>query len=353
MKTSYAQDNALVRSAMSWGVLAAIVAGLIVVPHLVNDFLLTQLTFTLIFCIAGLGLQLLLGYTGQASLGHAAFMGIGAYATAYLEKVGMDGTLAIVGAAVIATSIGAVVALPAMRLRGLYLVVATIAFGFIVEEVAARWTSVTGGNDGATLRMLTLMGRQLDKPWHVFYVCSAMTLASFWLARNILRAPLGRAMTAVRDSEVAAQSMGVSVKRTKAIAFALSGMLVGISGSLYAHALSFVSPEQFTITLSLDLVVLVMVGGMASLRGVVFGALFVVMLPEAIRAVMELFYPGRGEIQGVRPFVSGAILVAVMLFEQRGIEGLWRTLLEFVRAFPFYRLGMLRKQRSYLRSERW
>ncbi|MDB6000915.1 MAG: branched-chain amino acid transporter permease, partial [Rhizobacter sp.] len=242
---------------------------------------------------------------------------------------------------------------PTLRMSGLYLVVATIAFSQIVEEAAARWESVTGGNSGLTVSALKLAGAGFATPQRLFYVCVALAFAAWWLARNVMRTPIGRAMTAVRDSEIAARCMGISVARTKAVAFGLSALCCGVAGALYGQALGYISPEQFTIQLSLDLLMMVLVGGLASLPGVLFGALFIVMLPEAIRAVTSLLFPGTGEVQGMRPLTSGAILIAVMMFEQRGLYGLWLRLRTWVAAVPLYRRGSLSAQRGLIRSERW
>ena len=354
MKLSFAEDTALwPRTAAARIALALFALAVAAAPALLNGYLLSQVLFVAVLFIAGLGLQILLGFTGQVSLGHAAFLAIGAYASSWLAARGVDGLIAIPLAGLMAGAVGVLVSIPTLRMSGLYLVVATIAFGHIVEEVAARWSSVTGGNTGLTVPSLHLAGINFASPQRLYYVCVAFAVFAWWIGRNLLRTPLGRAMTAVRDSEVAARCMGVSVARTKAAAFGLSTFLCGVAGALYGHALGFISPEQFTIVLSLDLLILVLVGGLASLLGVLLGAIFIVMLPEAIRVITGLLMPGTGEVQGVRPLTSGAILIAVMMFEQRGLYGLWLRLRTWVAAAPLYRRGSLRAQRGLIRSERW
>lgn len=354
MKTSFAQDIALFPVGRIARLLLLVAAALLIcAPLLVNAFLLSQLIFVLIYVVAGIGMQVLFGFAGQVSLGHAAFLAIGAYAATWLQARGVDGVAAFAVASILAGIVGLVIALPALRMSGLYLVIATLAFAFIVEEVATRWSSVTGGNNGVSVPSVRLFGLPASKPEQLFYACLVVAAAAMWLGKNVLRTGLGRAMLAVRDSEVAAQCMGVPVARTKALAFAISAALCGMAGALYANAIGYITPDQFTVTVSLDLIILVLLGGLASLRGVVFGAIFLVMLPQLIRAITGVLVPGTGEIPGVRPLASGGILILVMLFEQGGLEGLWSRISRYATTVPLYRKGTLGRQRGIIRSERW
>lgn len=312
--------------AFCWPQLAAIALLVVVgmfVPRLFGDFIVNQLTFVCIYAIAGIGLQLLSGFTGQISIGHAAFMAIGAYGCVYLETLGLSFLPAAFAALIVATLVGIIIARPASRMTDVYLLTATIAFGFIVEEVVARWTAVTGGNGGQLVGALKLFGWQISRPSELYMLAVVLAGMSFWIAVNVLNGPLGRAMMAVRDSEIAAQSMGVDAGRTKTIAFALSAAFCALAGSVYAHVIGYISPDQFTIMLSLDLTVMLLIGGANSLLGVLFGAVFLVMLPEALRFAFGWFSGGTGEIAGVRPIVEGIILIAIMRFEPWGLAALY------------------------------
>jgi branched-chain amino acid transport system permease protein len=301
-------------------------AALLVLPLFAGDYLVTQLNFVLIYAIAGIGLQLLMGYTGQISLAHAAFLAIGAYACGYAELHGVTFALAALIAIVVATAIGVVAARPALRVSGNSLMVATIAVSFIIQEIATRWTAVTGGNGGMSLSPIRAFGMLLLEPLQLYYLYLPLLLVGLWIAANALRSPLGRAMMAVRDSEVAARSIGVDIARTKTIAFGLSAAYGGLAGALYAHQITYISPEQFGLDLSLELTIMLMVGGVGSLPGVILGAIFTVMLPEALGFVFQLFGSSGSGPTGVRPIVEGGILILIMLFEPFGIYGIWQRL---------------------------
>lgn len=352
LRTSYDQDVRLFREGAPqylWYV--ALLAALLVAPAILPVYLVSLATFVFIYAIAAVGLQVLLGFCGQVSLGHAALMAIGAYACTFLERRGVPFPLALPAAAGIAGAAGALLFLPVLRLRGLYLAVATMSLGFIVEEVAARWTSVTGGNAGLTVPPARLLGLDLSGDRTFYYVCLLFALLALALAANVARAPIGRAMAGVRDSLIAAQSMGVNVAGTKTVAFVLSAMLAGLAGGLYAHKLSYISPEQFTLAVSIELLIMVLIGGLASLRGAVLGAAFIVLVPELLHE-FEGLIPG-GSQPALRPMAFGLLLVFVMLFEPRGLNGLVEKAVGYFRLMPLYRKGMFRRQRAFAKSERW
>jgi len=304
-----------------WLGMVALIA-LAVLPWLHSGYWLSQLTFVAIYAIAGFGLQILLGFAGQVSLGQAAFLASGAYACAYVERIGLGAPLGFLAAIAVATALGLLVALPALRMSGLYLAIATMSFGFIVEEVASRWTSVTGGNAGITVPAIRIGSMSLGQPWQIYYLSWAFFLVVFLLSANLLRTPAGRAMVAIRDSEIAARSSGIRVSRIKGVAFGLSAAFAGLAGALYGHALGFISPDQFTIAMSLDLLVMILIGGLGTLRGVIFGSVFLVVSPELFQQLIGLFTAGNTEVAGLRPFLFGFSLIFVLLFQPNGIDAL-------------------------------
>src|ERR1700730_13044037 len=278
-KTDYDQDIRLFKHsgyAWSYGVLLVLV---FLAPLVLGSYLQSQLVFVFIYSIVGVGLLVLTGFTGQVSLGHAAFLAIGAYTCAYLQRIGMPFLVYLPLSGLIAGAVGALVGFPALRLSGIYLVIATIAFGFIVEEIAARWESVTNGNEGMRIKALDVFGFTLGRDGYGFYVvCLALLIAVMLGALNLLRSPTGRAFLAIRDSETAAKSMGVNLSAYKVMAFSISAAITGLAGCLYAHKLSFISPEMFTLLLSLEFIIVIIIGGASSLHGAVLGAIFVVMV---------------------------------------------------------------------------
>ncbi|MBC5786092.1 branched-chain amino acid ABC transporter permease [Ramlibacter sp. USB13] len=350
-KTDYAQDIRLAKHGghVFWyGLLLA----LLLLAPLLPEYLLSQLTFILIYGIVGLGLMLLAGFTGLFSIGHAAFFGVGAYAQAVLTGLGWHFPFALLVGAVLSAAVGVVVGLPALRVKGIYLGIATLSFGFIVEEVFARWESVTGGNAGKTVGSAKMFGWTADTGASFYYLCLALAVLATLGCLNLLRSPTGRAFVAIRDSEISAQSMGIHLARYKTLSFALSAALAGIGGALYAHQIRFLSPDQFNIIQSIDLLLMVVIGGLGSIHGAFLGAIFLIGLPQAISAVKDYLPESIGQAPGLKAVVYGAVLVAFVLFEPLGLYGRWLKVRTYLQLFPFYRKGLFKRQKSFQKSDR-
>jgi branched-chain amino acid transport system permease protein len=351
-RTDYAQDLALFahRAQASW--YAALGVALLVVPWLLSPYLVSQLTFVLIYSIVALGLMLLSGYTGQLSLGHAAFLAVGAYTEAVLAAKGWPFPLSLALAAMLAGVVGVIVGTPALRVKGIYLAIATMAFNIIVEEVLARWESVTGGGTGLQVGPLAMFGWKVSSEREMYCVALAVTALVTLGVVNLLRAPTGRAFVALRDSEISAASMGIHPARFKAVSFALSAAITGIAGALYAHQLRIVTPDQFTVLQSIEMLMMVVIGGLGSIHGAFFGAAFVIVLPQAIAVAKDYLPPAIGQATGLQPALFGLILVGFILFEPLGLYGRWVKTRTYFQLFPFYRRGMFRRQKAFMKSER-
>ena len=351
-KTHYRQDIKLIKHPLDVFWYGLLLLALCAVPFILSRFYVGELSFVFIYAIAGLGLMVLTGYTGQVSLGHAAFMAIGAYTEAYLLTQGWPLVLSLVASIIVSGTIGALVAIPALRLVGIYIAVATLAFSFIVEQVVTRWTVVTGGSRGMLVPDAQVLGLSLETPQRFYFLCLGVLILAMLAVMNLLRAPTGRAMLAVRDSEIAARSMGVDLARTKATAFAVSAGLTGLAGALMGHHTGYISPEAFHLTLSIQLLLLIVVGGMGSLHGVIFGALFVGFLPQGIAFLRDMLPTAVAQIPGLEPGVFGIILILFLMFEPMGLYGQWRKFRQFFGEFPLYRRATHKRQKSYLRTER-
>ena len=351
-KTRYEQDIVLAKHGGHVFWYSALLLVLVAAPWLFSEYWLAQLTFVMIYAIIGLGLMLLSGFTGQFSLGHAAFVGVGAYTQAALTNAGAPFVLALVAAAALAALVGVVVGLPALRLKGIYLGIATLAFGFIVEEVFARWERVTGGNAGIHLKAPDLFGWKLASGEAFYGLCLVLTVLATLAILNLLRSPTGRAFVAIRDSEVSAQSMGIHLTRYKTLSFAVSAALAGVGGALYAHKLQFISPDQFGILQSIDLILMVVIGGLGSVHGAFFGAIFLITMPQVIALGKDYLPDAIGQAPGLQSVVYGSVLIAFVLFEPLGIYGRWLKLRTWFQIFPFYRRGLFRRQKSFQKSER-
>src|SRR6186997_1284606 len=321
-KTDYNQDIRLFQHGgqIFWYGLLGVL--LLAAPFLVSGYVLSQLHFICIYAIVGLGLMLLVGYTGQISLGHAAFLATGAYTEALLQAAGMPFFVSLVSAALFSAAIGIIVGLPALRLKGIYLAIATFAFNVIVEEIITRWESVTGGNSGKMLKAIEMFGWRLSSPESFYYLCLALTVLSCLALVNLLRSPTGRAFVAIRDSEVSASCLGINLARYKTTSFALSAALTGVGGALYAHKVGFISPEQFTLIQSIELVTIVIIGRVGSLHGAVLGAAFIITLPQAI-SISKGWLPETITQVGLQSVVFGLIMVGFIIFEPYGLYGRW------------------------------
>jgi branched-chain amino acid transport system permease protein len=351
-KTDYNQDLKLARHGghLFWYGLLCVF--LVAAPLLVSEYLLAQLTFILIYGVVGLGLMLLSGFTGLFSIGHAAFFGVGAYAQAVLTNMGWPFPLALLVGAVLSAATGVIVGLPALRVKGIYLGIATLSFGFIVAEVFSRWESVTGGNAGKTVGSVKMFGWTADTGASFYFVCLVVAVLATLACLNLLRSPTGRAFVAIRDSEISAQSMGIHLARYKTLSFAISAALAGIGGGLYAHQIRFISPDQFDIIQSIDLLLMVVIGGLGSIHGAFLGAIFLIGLPQAIGAVKDFLPQAIGQTPGLKAVVYGAVLIAFVLFEPLGIYGRWLKVRTYLQLFPFYRKGLFKRQKSFLKSDR-
>ncbi|MCZ2104294.1 MAG: branched-chain amino acid ABC transporter permease [Comamonadaceae bacterium] len=351
-KTSYAQDIRLAKHGGHVFWYGLLVLALLAAPWGLPEYWLAQLTFVLIYGIAGLGLMLLAGFTGQFSLGHAAFLGVGAYTQALLTAAGWPFFLALACAGLLSAAVGIVVGLPALRVKGIYLAIATLAFGFIVEEIFARWESVTGGNKGVFLQPPQIMGYAFESSQAFYFLCLVIAVACTLAILNLLRAPTGRAFVAIRDSEISAQSMGIHLAYYKTLSFALSAALAGIAGALYAHKLQFITPEQFDIVQSIDLLLMIVIGGLGSVHGAFLGAMFLIFMPQLIGLGKEWLPESLAQSPGLQTFVYGAVLIAFVMFEPLGIYGRWLKVRAWLQLFPFYRRGMFKRQKSFQKSER-
>jgi branched-chain amino acid transport system permease protein len=319
-KTQYEQDIQLAKHGGHVFWYSLLVLCLLVAPWLIDEYWLAQLTFVLIYGIVGLGLMLLAGFTGLFSIGHAAFLGVGAYTQAVLTSI--------------------------------YLGIATLSFGFIVEEVFARWEKVTGGNAGIHIKAPDIFGLKVDTADGFYFLCLVLAVVSTLAILNLLRSPTGRAFVAIRDSEISAQSMGIQLAYYKTLSFALSAALAGIGGALYAHKLQFISPDQFNIIQSIDLLLMIVVGGLGSVHGAFLGAIFLIVMPQLIALSKDFLPVAIGQAPGLQSVVYGSVLIAFVLFEPMGLYGRWLKVRTYLQIFPFYRRGMFKRQKSFQKSDR-
>jgi branched-chain amino acid transport system permease protein len=248
--------------------------------------------------------------------------------------------------------VGIFIGLPALRLSGLYLAIATMGFGFIVEEILVRWESLTRGNMGMIVDPPSIGPLIFESETSYYYLTLVVLILTILAARNILRSPTGRAMIAIRDSEVAAQAMGISMAKYKTMAFAISAFFTGVAGSLYAHKLTFINPESFTILVSIEFLAMIIIGGLGSLHGAVFGAAFIIFLPQLIIMTRDYMPKYLADQTGLEPVLYGLMIILFILFEPMGIYGRWRKTRFYFEMFPLYKKDTFRREKKYLKAER-
>ena len=373
-KTSYGQDLGLFRDAIQRNWYLALVVVALIVPMVLRDYLV-DISLVFIYGLCGLALMVLAGYTGLVSLGHGAFLGIGAYAHVYFtQDLGLPWVVSVALAAVFTAASGVIVGLPALRMTGVYLTIATLAFALIIQEVFSQWDRVTGGLKGKAVDKAVIFGVSFANEVVFYFLCLVVLTGALGLTANLLRSPTGRAWVAIRDSEIAAQSMGVNLAVYKTMAFAYSAGLMGVAGALFAHKIGFLAPDIFSVLLSIQFLLMVVVGGLGSLHGAVLGAIFVAMLPVVISQLRDTVPVWGGQAvaivgaeasrtvfqalerfvkqPGLEPGVFGLILVFCILFEPLGLYGRWVKIKVYFSTFPLYKRATFRRQRAYMRSER-
>ncbi|WP_396668083.1 branched-chain amino acid ABC transporter permease [Microbacterium sp. R86528] len=359
--TSYAADQGLLNTPAKrfWTAVLLVIA--LAAPFMIAADLIYLLTLAVVYAIGGIGLNLLTGYAGQVSLGHAFFLGVGAYTAAVLGGApgtttwGLQLDLAIVlpAAAIVTGLIGAVVAPLATRVRGLYLAVLTLGLLILGEHLFKIMTSVTGGQGvgrgvaerqlfGVDLDATYALGPLLLTPAVSLYLLALVLLIVLGVAaRNLMRGRYGRAFAAVRDRDIAAEIMGVNLLRTKTLAFTLSSAYAGVSGALFSILVGRIAPEQWNLFLSIDFLAVVVIGGIATISGTIIGAAFVVLVPrllEELTSIIRWITVSGGGVVNVfqlQTIVFGVLIILFITLEPRGLFGLWIRVRNYFKAWPF------------------
>lgn len=307
--------------AAAWGLVAL---GLLVLPAFGSVFVIYMACLIAINVIATVGLNLTVGYTGLLSIGHSAFLGVGAYASALMWiHLGTPLAINIVVGAAMAFAVGLVFGLPALRIKGVYLAIATLAAQYSLYFIFQQWTPVTGGDRGLSLPKFDIFGLG-DTGF--YYAVAITTLITTFAARNLFRTRIGRSFIAVREKDYAAEVLGINVVHTKLIAFGIGAAYAGIAGALLAAFLRIVNPDQFTLNVSVFFLAAVVVGGRASIVGSILGAIFMTLMPEMLRFVLEHAAGSGADLAGLlsplREIVFGALIVGFLIFEPRGLSGI-------------------------------
>ncbi|MBN1613697.1 MAG: branched-chain amino acid ABC transporter permease [Deltaproteobacteria bacterium] len=312
------------------------------VPTLSSPYTLYVVNTVGITSIAAIGLNILVGYTGQISLGHGAFFGVGAYAAAILAtSANVPFLIAVPAAGLITAMVGMIFGIPSGRLKGLYLTIATLAGQFIIEYTIIHWESLTMGTRGITLPEASLLGIRVRGDLGFFYVIFILLIAMTWIAVNIMRTRYGRAFIAIRDNDRAAEGMGIPIFQYKLLSFGISSFYAGIAGAIWAYYMISVTAEPFNLMLSVEYIAMIIIGGLGNIPGAILGATFITLLNELLRwftgiLINTNLFAGLGlNMAPLREFVFGLTIVLFILFEPRGLAEIWRILRSSFRLWPF------------------
>jgi branched-chain amino acid transport system permease protein len=335
-KTSYRADAALHRLPTArYAMLAFLLVMFVAVPLFASAYQIYVIDTILIACIGALGLNLLTGYAGQISIGHGGFLGVGAFTSAILvTKAGVPFWLSVPAAGLVTAVVGLLFGIPSVRIKGLYLAIATLAAQVIIEWALSR-PAIAGTGSVAAPRPAVL---QDDRAY--YFVLLAVTVVAVVFAENVLRTRIGRALVAVRDQDIAASVIGVNVARYKLLAFGLSSFYAGIAGALLGHLSKAVNFEQFQVDLSIQYLAMIVIGGLGSIPGSIFGAAFITILPIVLRNLVDAMgslLPGNSAIlfSSAQFFLFGLVIVVFMIVEPQGLARIWRNIKDYFRLWPF------------------
>ena len=286
-RASYTHDEALLVTPAQRSWMVGFVLLLLIFPWIGGSYLTYLVCLTGIHVIAAMGLNIVTGYAGQISLGHAAFMGVGCYTVAALAKVDVPFYLALPLAGLVSALVGLIVGVPSLRIKGLYLAVATLAAQFILLFVFREWDSVTGGVRGVNIAPAEVGGWVMNTDREIYYLIMACALVMLLGARNLFRTHIGRSFIAIRDKDISAEVLGIDLFRGKLMAFALGSFYAGVAGGLMGYFYRAITPEHFTLALSVFYLAAIIVGGLGTVLGVILGAAFMTLVPEVLRGVVS------------------------------------------------------------------
>ena len=365
IKRSYYEDIALFSSKTIAFWSCALFAGLILLPFTVSGFTLSQINLIAIYIIVAVGLNILVGYTGQVSLGHAGFFAIGAYGTVLLFSAfswmpfsWMAFFPALLLAGIIAALFGFILGVPSLRLEGPYLAIATLGFGMAIVQIIGRFR-IFGGHNGLQVPELNIFKGLIASSGMVpsisipnvelYFIIMPITVFLTILARNIVKSRVGRAFIAIRDDDIAAQSMGVNLTYYKTLAFAVSAFYAGIAGGLFAFWIKFINPEPFSFIMSITFLAMIVVGGIGTMPGAVAGAIVISYMEQNLTrdAIVQVpllgdfviyisnMFMDVGGIANISFIVFGAIIILIVVFEPLGLYGFWIRIKKYWKTWPF------------------
>lgn len=339
-KQSYADDEGIFEGRREYIALVLFLLALAVVPFVTSGYWIYMVCLVAINVISATGLNILTGFTGLVSLGQAAFMALGAYTVAWLEiHTGVPFGLNLIAGGLVAAAFGLVVGLPSLRVKGLYLAIATIGAWVLVTFALNNGGSFTGGASGLSMPPADFFGILLDEPRELYWLILPVAVLAVFAANNLFRTRIGRAFIAIRDRDISAEVLGIRLLRYKLISFALSSFYAGLAGGLWAYFFRVVTPESFPLLMSIFFLAAIIVGGMGSILGSILGAVFMTMTPEVLKMGVNALSPFLENavelLSPVRTIVFGGLIVFFLLYEPLGLAEIWRRIRRAAELWPF------------------
>lgn len=343
-RSTYAADTTIFPTKTSRNMLILGIVLICFAPYVLNEYMLSLLIQIGIFGIAALGLNIVVGFTGQISIGHAAFFGFGAFTSAYVSsKLHVPVFFAIPLAGVVTALVGLIFGLPAARLKGLYLAIATLAAQFILIDFFNRAEWFTGGSVPAIAEPFSIFGKVIRGDRQYFYVVLAYVIVCFLLVTNLMRTRDGRALVAVRDHYLSAEIMGINLTKYRTLSFGLAAFFAGVGGALYAHYNQVVSNEGFGIDRSIIFLAMIIIGGVGSIMGTLMGTAFMVLLPESMEWVSAALSGSsidhalglKNNIAWLREIAIGMVIIIFLMWEPDGLAHRWRQIKAYWKLYPF------------------
>ncbi|MDD2922445.1 MAG: branched-chain amino acid ABC transporter permease [Anaerolineales bacterium] len=338
--SSYEKDMALRHTHAQKIRLVILIIALIAFPFFANRYYLTLANQVGIAVIGAIGLNILVGYTGQISLGQGGFMAVGAYAAGLLTvRLGMPWWASTLLACAVTALVGALFGIPSLRLKGLYLAIATLSAQVIILWVVTHWTGLTGGNDALVVPDPMLFGLKINSDFNFYWVVWGIAIIVTLLTVNLFRTRFGRAFIAIRDQDIAASVMGVDLFKYKLLAFAISSFWVGMAGALTAHYRNIVTWERFTVDVSVLYLAMIIIGGLGSVTGSYLGAMFMTLLPVLLTNLGRAMKGSFPVLETILPFIQqgafGLVIILFLIFEPEGLNKIWKNLKDYFRLWPF------------------
>ncbi len=339
-RTSYQKDSAIFQTPFIKVCMALFFVVLLALPYLLKGEYLWVVMQIIIAAIGAVGLNILTGFTGQISLGQGAFLGVGAYTSAYITaKMGLSFWVGGPAAGIVTAMAGMVFGIPSLRLKGLYLAIATLASQFILEWIFVRWEPVTGGSYGIVVPRPSIGGFTFQSDGSFYYIVLVIAAVMILFATNLIRTRTGRALMAVRDHYISAEIMGINLYKYRLLSFGISSFYAGVAGALYGHSLNFVSSEQFNIGVSIVYLAMIIIGGLGSIIGSIFGAVFMMLLPKLLSVVttsVSAYFPSLAKLAiSFEQGIFGLIIVLFLIFEPDGLAHRWKLVKAYWKLYPF------------------